>query len=149
MSFSWQEPGRFWLTFSCIFVIFVDFIESINNQKGKEKTMHDIAIRVRCSNRYCEVLPDDVPMAECAVEELLSRVLLTFFEVVLVRDVSLMFWSASNDQESSIAISLQAEGYDPLPDLGLDYLDCAIVEQVSHALAELFGSLHVERFAMR
>jgi hypothetical protein len=111
--------------------------------------MHDIAIRIRCSSRYCEVLSDDVPMAECAVEELLSRVLLTFFEVVLVRDVSLMFWPASDDQEASIAISLQAEGYDPLPDLGLDYLDCAIVEQVSHALTELFGSLHVERFAMR
>ena len=111
--------------------------------------MHDIAMQIRCSNRYCEVLPDDVTMAECAVEELLSRVLLTFFEVVCVKDVSLTFWPASADQASSITISLQAQGYDPLPSLTLDYLDCAIVEQVSRALVELFGSLNVERFAMR
>ena len=111
--------------------------------------MHDIAVRIRCSNRYCEVPPDDISQAECAVEELLASVLLTFFEVVCVQDVSLIFHPAPIAQPASITISLQAQGYNPLPSRATDYLDCALVEQLSRALTELFGSLNVERFAIK
>lgn len=111
--------------------------------------MHDIAMRIRCTNQYCEVPPDDPHLAECVVEELLAHVLLTFFEVVSVQHVSLTLQPAPIAQPASISLSLQAQGYNPLPACATDYLDCALVEHISRALTELFGSLNVERFALQ
>ncbi len=114
----------------------------------KGKTMHDIDLLARCSKRYCEVLPDDIIMAECMVEELFGRVLCKFFDVVLIGDVSLSFWPTSGTQPSPIAVSLRAQGYDPLSRQNSNYLEIAIAEQLSGALSELFGSFNVEHFAM-
>lgn len=111
--------------------------------------MHDIDVRIRCPNRYCEVLPENVILAECLLEELLYRVLATFFEVVFIGDVALAFWPASIGQSSSITIGLRAQGYSLLSPLSLDVLDRAIRERLLGALVELFGSLRVERFALR
>lgn len=110
--------------------------------------MHDIDLLARCSKRYCEVLPDDIIMAECMVEELFGRVLCKFFDVVLIGDVSLSFWPTSGTQPSPIAVSLRAQGYDPLSRQNSNYLEIAIAEQLSGALSELFGSFNVEHFAM-
>ena len=114
----------------------------------KGKTMHNIDLLARCSKRYCEVLPDDIIMAECMVEELFGRVLSEFFEVVLIGDVSLSFWPAFDTQSSPIAVSLRAQGCDPLSQQGSDYLGSTIEEQLAGALSELFGSFCVERFSM-
>lgn len=111
--------------------------------------MHDIDVRIRCLNRYCEVLPEHVTLAECLLEELLSRVLTAFFEVVLIGDVTLAFWPASLGQTSSITLGLRAQGYNLLSPQSLDALDHAIRERLLAALVELFGSLRVERFAVR
>lgn len=110
--------------------------------------MHDndryaIDLLVRCSKRYCEVLPEDVTMAECVVEELSYRVLATFFDVVFIDNVTVTF---PPDRDAPITISLQAQGFDPL--LVLEHLDCTIEEKLSCALVELFDSLNVERFAL-
>lgn len=111
--------------------------------------MHDIDFRVRCADRCCEVLPDEPILAECIVEELLCRVLSTLFEVVLVDDVSLTFPPASAHQDSTIMLALHAQGCNPFPLPTLANLDCMIEDRLSCALVELFGSLHVERFAVR
>lgn len=114
----------------------------------KGKAMHDIDLLARCSKHYCEVLPDDISMAECMVEDLFGRVLSQFFEVVLIGSVSLSFGSARDTQSSPLAITLRAQGYDPLSAQNCDYLGYAIQEQLSGALSELFGSFCVERFSM-
>jgi hypothetical protein len=114
----------------------------------KGKAMHDIDLLARCSRHYCEVLPDDIGIAECLVEDLFGRVLSQFFEVVLIGDVSLSFAPARDAQASPIAITLRAQGYDPLFVQNGDYLSDAIQEQLSGALSELLGSFCVERFSM-
>jgi hypothetical protein len=105
--------------------------------------MHSIDFRIRCSDRCCEVLPDDTTLAECVVEELFYRVLSTFFDVVIIDEVSITF----PPQDSTITLLLRAQGYDPFPLPALANLDCMIEDRLSCALVELFGSLHVESFA--
>lgn len=111
--------------------------------------MHDIDVRIRCPNRYCEVLPEDVTLAEFLLEELFYRVLAAFFDVVCIEDVTLALWPASLGQSASITIVLRAQGYDLLPPLPAGNLGHAIEERLLQALVELFGSLSVERFALR
>ena len=116
--------------------------------KRKEEAMHNrdqysIDLLVRCPRRYCEVLSDDVIMAECVVEDLFAQVLATLFEVVCINDVSVAF--PANHAEP-ITISLRAQGFEPAP--ALEHPDCTIEEKLTCALAELFDSLNVERFAL-
>lgn len=102
-----------------------------------------IDLLVHCARRYCEVLTDDVIMAECVVEDLFARVLATLFEVVCIEDVSVAFPA---HHAEPITISLRAQGLEPSP--ALEHLDCTIEEKLTCALAELFDSLNVERFAV-
>jgi hypothetical protein len=117
--------------------------------KRKEKGMHEIDVRVRCSGRYCEVLPEKAILGECMLEELLYRVLAPFFEVVFIEDVTLAFWPAAEEQTPAITISLHAQGHELLSARSLDYLAWTIKGRLTQALAELFGSPYMERFAVR
>lgn len=111
--------------------------------------MHEIDVRVRCSSRYCEVLPENAILGECVLEELLYRVLAPFFGVVLIEDVALAFWPAGDNHMPAMTISLRAQGHDLLSERSLDYLSWTIKKRLIQALAELFGSPHMERFTVR
>lgn len=111
--------------------------------------MHEIDFCVRCPDRCCEMLPDNPVLAECIVEDLLCRELSTLFEVVLVDDVSISFPSARSSRDEPITLTLRAQGCDPFPLPALTNLDCVIEGRLSCALVELFGSLNVERCAVR
>lgn len=108
--------------------------------------MHDIAMLIQCPDSGCEVLAEDLVMAECMVEELVSQVLSTLFQVVLIEHVSLTFSPGSANQQALITLSLHALGCESLPTMAL--LAYTIEERLSCALVELFGSLNVERFAV-
>ncbi len=110
--------------------------------------MHDIAMTVQCPDRWCEILPNDLTIAEYLVEELVAHVLSTLFQVVLIEDISLISLPVPVHQGALITLSLHALGGDPLPPVVRDLFDCTIEERLSCALVEIFGSLHVERFAV-
>jgi hypothetical protein len=111
--------------------------------------MHEIDVRICCSDRYCEILPEDAIPGECVLEELLYRVLAPFFEVVFIENVMLTFWPAAEEQTPAITISLRAQGHELLSARSLDYLAWTIKGRLIQALAELFGSPYMERFAVR
>jgi len=48
-----------------------------------------------------------------------------------------------------MAISLRAQGHDLSSERSLDYLSWTIKRRLTQALAELFGSPYMERFAVR
>jgi hypothetical protein len=110
--------------------------------------MHDIAMLIQYPDHWCEVISDDLAAAECLVEELVSHVLSTLFQVVLIEDVSLLFPHPHAHQDALTTLSLHALGCDPLPLVAHKRLDYIIEERLSRALVELFGSLNVERFAV-
>jgi len=109
---------------------------------------HDIDVRVRCSNRYCEIVPENAILGECVLEELLYRVLDPFFEVIFIEEVTMAFWPAINGQVPATTISLRAQGHDLLSARSLDHLNLTIKERLVQALTELFGSPYVERCAI-
>jgi hypothetical protein len=111
--------------------------------------MHDIDLLVQCFNRYREVLSDDVTTAECMIEELFAGVLSTFFEFVVIERVALTFWPTSFSSASAITLFLRAQGEQLLLPIAVEHLDCAVEERLLCTLGELFGSLNVERFALR
>ncbi len=110
--------------------------------------MHDIAMLIQCPEHWCEIQPGERALAECLVEELIACVLSTLFQVVLIEDVSLILPAYSVHQETLVTLSLHALGYDPLTTVARNLFDYIIEERLSSALIELFGSLHVERFAV-
>lgn len=111
--------------------------------------MHVIDVRVRCSNRYCEIAPENAILGECVLEELLYRVLAPFFEVIFIEDVTLAFWPATHGKAPATTISLRAQGQDLLSAPSIDHLSWTIKERLVQALTELFGSPYVERCAIR
>jgi hypothetical protein len=117
--------------------------------KRKEKAMHEIDVRVRCSNRYCELVPENAIMGECVLEELLYRVLAPFFDVIFIEDVTLAFWPTASGQVPATTIALRAQGHDLLSSPSLDHLTWTIKERLTQALTELLGSPYVERCAIR
>lgn len=110
--------------------------------------MHDIAMLIQCPEHWCEIQPGDLAMAECLIEELIACVLSTLFQVVQIEDVSLILPSTPMYKEALVTLSLHALGYDPLSPVARNLFDYIIEERLSGALIELFGSLHVERFAV-
>ncbi|HEU5378124.1 MAG TPA: hypothetical protein VFV38_22095 [Ktedonobacteraceae bacterium] len=110
--------------------------------------MQDIAMLIRCPDRCCELLSDDLVTAECVVENLISQVLSTFFQVVLIEDISLIVPAISSEHEALLTLSLHALGCDPLPPVDHNRLNYALEERLSCALVELFGPLKVEHFSV-
>lgn len=111
--------------------------------------MHEIDVRVRCSTRYCELIPENALLGECVLEELLYRVLAPFFDVIFIEDVTLAFWPAVGGQPPATSIALRAQGHDLLSPRSLEHLTWTIKEHLTRALTELFGSPYVERCAIR
>lgn len=110
--------------------------------------MHDIAMLIQCPERRCEIQPGERALTECLIEELISCVLSTLFQVVLIEDVSLVLPATPVHQETQITLSLHALGYEPLSTIAPNLFDYVVEDRLSCALIELFGSLHVQRFAV-
>jgi hypothetical protein len=110
--------------------------------------MHDIAMIVQCPDRWCEILPTDLGRAEYLVEELVAHVLSTLFQVVLIEDISLGVQSVHVEQDALITLSLHVLGCDPLSSATCDLFTDTIETRLSGALGEIFGLLHVQRFAV-
>lgn len=110
--------------------------------------MHDIAMLIQCPERWCEIQPGERVLAECLIEELISSVLSTLFQIVLIEDVSLSLSATPMHQETPVTLSLHALGYEPISTVAPNLFDYVIEERLSCALIELFGSLHVQRFAV-
>lgn len=106
----------------------------------REQDQYIIDMLINCPKGHCEVMPNDVSSTECLVEELSAQVLTTFFDTVLIDDVSVKFTARD---EAPIAITLRAQGIEPLY-TGKN-LDITIEEKLTCALAEIFSALHVER----
>lgn len=110
--------------------------------------MHEIDVRVRCSNRHCELVPENALLGECVLEELLYRVLAPFFDVIFIEDVTLAFWPTASGQVPTTTIALRAQGHDLLSLRSLEHLTRTIEQQLTRALCELLGSPCVERCAI-
>jgi hypothetical protein len=112
---------------------------------SKQPATHIIDMLFLCPNACGEIQSSDPSIGECAVEELVSLALATFFESILIQDVCVIFPPANAPKDARISIALRAQGCDPLPIEDQTNLACAIEHCLSSVLLELFGSLEVER----
>ncbi len=63
-------------------------VSRISLQRGKEKAMCIIHVRVQCSDRFSEVLVGDTEHTELTIESIVGTALLEVFDTVLVDDVT-------------------------------------------------------------
>src|SRR5260370_30845934 len=66
-------------------------------QKGKERAMCIIHVRVQCSDRFSEVLVGDTEHTELTIESIVGTALLEVFDTVLVDDVTVHHSRERND----------------------------------------------------
>jgi hypothetical protein len=59
-----------------------------SQQRGKEMAMCTIHMRVRCSDRFTELLVDNVEDTELTIESIVGTALLEVFDTVLVENVT-------------------------------------------------------------
>jgi hypothetical protein len=71
----------------------------ISLQRGREKAMCTIHMRVQCSDRFSELLVDDVENAELTIESILGTALLEVFDAVLVENVTVHPSPEDNDED--------------------------------------------------
>ena len=60
----------------------------ISQQRGKEKAMCIVNVRVKCSDTFSELFVDDVEFAELTIESIVGTALLEVFDSVLVENVT-------------------------------------------------------------
>lgn len=110
-----------------------------------------IQIRILCSDRFFEVLPDDVESTEFTLEDLIGRILLDLFEMVIVERVTISFASNSQTGQQLFSIGIHAQCSDKsfpwLPE-ELEHMELAVEDIVSCALVELFGTVIVDKIAI-
>jgi len=56
-------------------------------------------MRVKCSDRFSEVIVDDVEQTELTIESILGTALLEVFDIVHVENVTVQQSSEGNDEE--------------------------------------------------
>jgi hypothetical protein len=60
----------------------------ISQQRGKEKAMCIVNMRVQCSDAFSEMLVGDVEHTELTIESIVGTALLEVFDSVLVENVT-------------------------------------------------------------
>src|SRR2546429_3531418 len=65
-------------------------------QGGKETAMCVVHVRIQCSDRFSEVIVDDVEQTEMTIESILGTALLEVFDTVLVENVTVQQSSEHN-----------------------------------------------------
>jgi hypothetical protein len=71
----------------------------ISRQRGKEKAMCVVHMRVKCSDKFSEVIVDDVEQTEMTIESILGTALLEVFDTVLVENVTVHQSLERNDED--------------------------------------------------
>ena len=61
--------------------------------------MCTVHVRVQCSERFSEVLVDDVEYTELTIESILGTALLEIFDAVLVEDVTVHHSREHNNED--------------------------------------------------
>ncbi|HEU5376259.1 MAG TPA: hypothetical protein VFV38_12510 [Ktedonobacteraceae bacterium] len=90
---------------------------------------------------------DKIDLTECVIEDIAALVLTQIFDSVSMDEVTVTF-SSSPSSKGEIIASIYAQGFNPFPSIDIDQLDRIIEDRLTHALIELFGTLHVECYAI-
>ena len=116
--------------------------------------MRKVQMSVRCAETFVELLPDDMTEAELQIEQLVSHILLEFFEVVAIDEVSLTHSlaadAAAGQPEHLLVIRARCENMAP-PFLthNDESLELSLEGGISCALVELLGTIGVDEVAIR
>ena len=116
--------------------------------------MRKVQMCVRCAETFVELLPEDVTDAELQIEQLVSHILLEFFEVVAIDEVSITLSPGLDPTEGQpehlLLIRAQCENMAP-PFLTHDeeYLELSLEGSISCALVELLGTIGVDEVTVR
>src|SRR5437660_5615482 len=100
--------------------------------------MRKVQMSVCCAETFVELLPEDVTDAELQIEQLVSHILLEFFEVVSIDEVKITLFPASDmatePPEHHLLIRAQCEAMAP-PFLTHDdvYLELSLEGSISCA----------------
>jgi hypothetical protein len=70
----------------------------ISLQRGKEKAMCIVHMRVQCSDAFSEVLVGDVEQTELTIESIVGMALLEVFDTVLVENITVHRSQKRNDE---------------------------------------------------
>lgn len=107
-----------------------------------------IQMDVQCTARFFEILPDLPENAACAVEDLVSQILLAHFDEVTMDEVTLEFVDRPLPEQAYCFIHLEASCSRKSSSLSLSELELVVEERSCFALIELFGTVSVERIAI-
>lgn len=106
-----------------------------------------LKMHVQCSDRFFEVLPDEVMNAELMVEDVVSLVLLDLFSEGTVDEVTMRFPATLSNglQRCSIYICAQCpcQNFVLLPRTE-ENMKLAVEKRLYSLLRELFGSVNIE-----
>jgi len=69
----------------------------ISLQRGREKAMCTVHLRVQCSDKFSEVIVSDVEQTELTIESIVGTALLEVFDTVLVENVTVHDSPERND----------------------------------------------------
>jgi hypothetical protein len=122
-------------------------VVSVKPEHKGDTVMFSVQMHMQCSDRFLEILPEEVEETELAVEDLVSQVLLQHFETVFVVNISVQFEPGElmGQQVCSIQIHVQCPaGVVPLQPHEVSNMELVLEDHISCALIELFGSVDVE-----
>ncbi len=114
-----------------------------------------VQIHVRCADKFFEVLPEEVEIAEFAVEDLVSHILMDLSlsdEEVVVDNVTINFRPQLFTKQQFCAIHVQAHcpiTLESLQSEELENLELILEERLCNALVEIFGTVDVEMIEIR
>ena len=111
--------------------------------------MRHIQIIARCYGKCGELFPGEKEPADLFLEGFVSCLLLDFFEVVLIEDVTITFVPIPEmEQRQYCAISIEAYG-DLLPLVtgmyNVESTELALESKISSAFMEIFEIVHIEQ----
>jgi len=111
--------------------------------------MWHIQINAQCYGKFGELFPAEKEPAELFLEGFVACLLLEFFEVVLMEDVTITFAPTPDvEQLQYCAISIEADG-ELLPLLSgirnVESTELALESKISSAFMEIFEIVHMEQ----
>lgn len=102
-----------------------------------------IQLRLQCSDKFIEALPDEIGNAELMVESLVSQALLEIFNTVMVDNVTFK-------QAPSLEVTLQGESdNDQVKQRDVETTAQVIESIVSQVLQEMFGTVIVDEVTIK
>jgi hypothetical protein len=111
--------------------------------------MRHIQINARCYGKFGELFPGEKEAAELFLEDFVGCLLLDFFEIVLIEDVTTTF-APTPDMEHLQYCAISFEAYGNLLPLvsgirNVESTELALESKISSAFMELFEIVHMEQ----